>query len=306
MIQFMVAGFSFFALLYYYFTYTNRLVTKYYKDFMKDYEKVVVKKTSIKDEHNNSIETELYANCPNDEDTILKISANNNDKMKFNSAEMMTLLWYGDGERVRNGKCFNKDFTVLLILSIISDLFREGLIDICELGAYDKPIVIYMNNNNKTGIPYYDLCLSIFKDKKGIPLHMFVNMAAFYGINLRNMVIEDLEKKDLATREVKEIFNGKIKCNYWIVHMPMECQKWFRDFVYKDNNLDNSLKTMVNLMIISWDVLYEKDRLFRNIFGKNEFFYIQKKFTEGVNIPSIVIEGEYEILNPNKCLILNL
>jgi len=122
-----------------------------------------------------------------------------------------------------------------------------------------------------------------------MPLHIFINKAILNGFQLRNMVIEDLEKKQLAERIVKEHCNGKLKLNYWILHMPMECQRWFRDYVFKDFNKDISIRTLIDLMILSSEILYQKDRLFSNIFGKNEFYYIKKKFTEGIEIPAIYV-----------------
>jgi len=120
-------------------------------------------------------------------------------------------------------------------------------------------------------------------------------MGVIHGSNLRKMVMEDLEKHELAEREVKEYLGGKLKCNYWILHMPYECQRWFRDYVFKDFNDDPSIKTLVNLMVDSSEVLYQKDHLFRNIFGKNEIFYIKKKFAEGINAPQIYITNDGNI-----------
>jgi len=292
-----IIGITLLADLYYYITYTNKIITKFYKKYSREHEKLLIKKANIRVNKKTSKESEIYVNTFNDTETLLNINANysKNDKKRYNSAEMLTLLWYADGEYVRIGKCFNKDYTVLLLLAIISDLNREGMIDICQYEIYkDKPIVVCVNKN-KTGIPYYDFCLSLFEERRSIPLHIFVNMGVIHGLDLRNMVMEDLEKKNLAEREVKEYFGGKIKCNYWTLHMPFECQRWFRDYVFKDYNDDPSIKTLVDLMIHSSDVLYQKDHLFRNIFGKNEIFYIKKKFTEGVNAPQIYVTSDGNI-----------
>ncbi|ORX86552.1 hypothetical protein BCR32DRAFT_324940 [Anaeromyces robustus] len=250
----------------------------------------------MEDENGESMEAELHANTPSDSETLLNIVVDSNSnkpiKFNYNSAEIMTLLWYGNGELIRNGKCYNKDFTVLLLLSIITDLNREGKIELGKYNIYDKPL-IFCIDKNAVGIPYYDFCLDLFKEKNCMPLHVFINKGVINGTHLRNLVIEDLEKKELVYREVKEIFNGKIKCNYWSVHMPLECQRWFRDYVFRDFKTDESIKNLVNLMIISSEVLYQKDRMFRNIFGQNEFYYIKKKFSsEDLEIPSIYVIGD--------------
>ncbi|KAG4098793.1 hypothetical protein H8356DRAFT_1670692 [Neocallimastix lanati (nom. inval.)] len=280
--------------IYYYFTYTNKLVSDFYKIYTKNNEKVFVKKGTIKNEKNKEVETELYIDSCNEKATLLNIKENNvpstsNDSnKKYNSAEIMTLLWYANGELVRNGNCYNKDFTVLLILVIIVDLNRNGIVDFAKYNNNDKPLLI-CTDKRKTEIPYYDACIEIFKEQNSMPLHIFINKAILNGFQLRNMVIEDLEKKQLAERIVKEHCNGKLKLNYWILHMPMECQRWFRDYVFKDFNKDISIRTLIDLMILSSEILYQKDRLFSNIFGKNEFYYIKKKFTEGIEIPAIYV-----------------
>ncbi|ORY30643.1 hypothetical protein LY90DRAFT_673793 [Neocallimastix californiae] len=280
--------------IYYYFTYTNKLVSDFYKIYTKNNEKVFVKKGTIKNEKNKEVETELYIDSCNEKETLLNIKENNvpstsNDSnKKYNSAEIMTLLWYANGELVRNGNCYNKDFTVLLILVIIVDLNRNGIVDFAKYNNNDKPLLI-CTDKRKTEIPYYDACIEIFKEQNSMPLHIFINKAILNGFQLRNMVIEDLEKKQLAERIVKEHCNGKLKLNYWILHMPMECQRWFRDYVFKDFNKDISIRTLIDLMILSSEILYQKDRLFSNIFGKNEFYYIKKKFTEGIEIPAIYV-----------------
>eukprot|EP00833_Pecoramyces_ruminatium_P018654 jgi/Orpsp1_1/1192686/evm.model.d7180000095205.1 len=122
------------ANLYYCFTYTNRLVSEFYKIYTRDNEKVFVKKSTIKHQ-DEDVETELYVDTFTETETLLNISTGNNIpstsnviKGRYNSAEIMTLLWYANGELVRNGKCFNKDFIVLLVLAIIADLNREGII----------------------------------------------------------------------------------------------------------------------------------------------------------------------------------
>ena len=292
-------GITLLADLYYYITYTNRIVTKFYKKYSSDHEKVLIKKTNIRVNKKTNKESEIYVNSFVDRETLLNIKTDanysKNDKINYNSAEMLTLLWYADGEYIRVGKCFNKDYTVLLLLAIISDLNKEGKLDICQYDIYkDKPILVCLNKV-KTDIPYYDFCLNLFEERKSIPLHVFINMGVMHGFELRNMVMKDLEKKDLAEREVKEYLGGKIKCNYWTLHMPFECQRWFRDYVFRDFNDDPSIKTLVDLMICSSDVLYQKDHLFRNIFGKNEIFYIKKKFTEGINAPQIYVTSDGNI-----------
>jgi len=100
--------------IYYYFTYTNKLVSDFYKIYTKNNEKVFVKKGTIKNEKNKEVETELYIDSCNEKATLLNIKENNvpstsNDSnKKYNSAEIMTLLWYANGELVRNGNCYNK------------------------------------------------------------------------------------------------------------------------------------------------------------------------------------------------------
>jgi len=100
--------------IYYYFTYTNKLVSDFYKIYTKNNEKVFVKKGTIKNEKNKEVETELYIDSCNEKETLLNIKENNvpstsNDSnKKYNSAEIMTLLWYANGELVRNGNCYNK------------------------------------------------------------------------------------------------------------------------------------------------------------------------------------------------------
>jgi len=102
--------------IYYYFTYTNKLVSDFYKIYTKNNEKVFVKKGTIKNEKNKEVETELYIDSCNEKETLLNIKENNvpstsNDSnKKYNSAEIMTLLWYANGELVRNGNCYNKSF----------------------------------------------------------------------------------------------------------------------------------------------------------------------------------------------------
>ncbi|KAG4086073.1 hypothetical protein H8356DRAFT_1298081 [Neocallimastix lanati (nom. inval.)] len=301
-----IIAISLLADFYYYFTYTNKLVSDFYKVYVKDSEKVFVKKCTLKNDKDEEVETELYIDSVNETETLLKISegstpstSNNNNKRKYNSAEIMTLLWYGNGDLIKNGKCFNKDFTVLLVLVIIADLNREGVIDFAKYNNNDKPILLCMDKR-KSGISYYDLCIDLFEEKNNIPLHVFVNKAVLYGLQLRNMVIEDLEKKGLAERVVKEYFKGKVKCNYWVLHMPIECQGWFRDYVFKDFRNDVSIKTLIDLMILSSEILYQKDRLFKNIFGKNEFYYMKKKFTEGIDLPSVYVISDENISKENK------
>ncbi|ORX58364.1 hypothetical protein BCR36DRAFT_317575 [Piromyces finnis] len=282
-----IIAITFLADFYYYLTYTNRLITKFYKNYSKTHGKEIIKKATIKESKKIIKETDIYINTSNETEPLLNISlvadSLKKNKKKYNSAEMLTLLWYADGEYIRIGRCFNKDYTVLLLLAIVSDLNRNGKIDICQYEIYDDKAILMCHDNSPTGIPYYDFCLQLFEDKNCIPLHVFVNMGVIQGTLLRNMVIEDLEKKNLAEREVKNYIGGKIKCNYWIVHMPFECQGWFRDYVFKDINTDPSIKSLVDLMILSSGILYQKDHLFRNIFGKNEIFYIKKKFTENEN-----------------------
>jgi len=300
---------------YYYLTYTNRLITKFYKGYAKEHEKILLKKSNVRVNKKTTQESNVYIRANSESHTLLSINNNESSsttidaKKKYNSAEMLTLLWYADGEYFRIGRCFNKDYTVLLLLAIISDLNREGKVDLCEYDIYPDKGILLCIDDSKTGIPYYDFCLDLFKDKKSIPLHVFINMGVIKGSMLRNMVMEDLEKKELAEREVKEHVNGKIKCNYWTLRMPIECQRWFRDYVFKDFNTDPSIKTLIDLMIYSSEVLYQKDHLFRNIFGKNEIFYIKKKYSdEGITAPHIVITSdgnitkEFSPLNKKKMM----
>lgn len=164
-----IIGFTLLADIYYYFTYTNRLVTKFFESYIKGTEDVFVKKVTMEDENGESMEAELHANTPSDSETLLNIVVDSNSnkpiKFNYNSAEIMTLLWYGNGELIRNGKCYNKDFTVLLLLSIITDLNREGKIELGKYNIYDKPL-IFCIDKNAVGIPYYDFCLDLFKEKK--------------------------------------------------------------------------------------------------------------------------------------------
>jgi len=293
------------ANLYYCFTYTNRLVSEFYKIYTRDNEKVFVKKSTIKHQ-DEDVETELYVDTFTETETLLNISTGNNIpstsnviKGRYNSAEIMTLLWYANGELVRNGKCFNKDFIVLLVLAIIADLNREGIIGFAKYNDNSKPLILCMDKRS-TGISYYDFCIDLFQEKNKIPLHVYINMAILKGLNLRNLVIEDLEKKELAQRITKDYFVGKLILNYWALHMPMECQRWFRDFVFRDFNDDSSIRTLIELMILSSEILYQKDRLFSNIFGKNEFYYIKKKFTEGIESPVIYVVNDNNISKDSK------
>jgi len=291
---FILVPFALLSNLYYFITYTNRLVSEFYKLYTKDNEKVFVKKSIFKNRKKEDIETELYADTISEMECLLNTTGSSSPstsdtmKGKYNSAEIMTLLWYGNGELVKNGRCFNKDFTVLLVLAIISDLNRDGIVGFAKYNDNDKPLILCINKKN-TGIPYYDLCINLFMEKNKIPLHVFINMAILKGLYLRNMVIEDLEKRKLAQRIIKEHFNGKLKFDYWILHMPIECQRWFRDYVFKGLHNDSSIKTIIELMILSSEILYQKNRMFNNIFGKNEFYYIKQKFTEGIEIPDILI-----------------
>jgi len=288
-----IIAFTILGDIYYFYTYTNKLVSDFYKTYVKRAENILVKKSTIKNDLDEEVETNVYINCINDGDTLLSISnssSSESQNLKYNSAEIITLLWYGNGNLVRNGICFNKDFTVLLALGIIVDLHRDGKFDLCKYDVNDKPLLLCMDKK-KTGIPYYDFCIDLFKEKNSIPLHIFVNMVSLHGYNLRNMVIEDLEKKELAHREVKDYFNGKLKFNYWIVRMPLDCQSWFRDYVFKDKK-DPSIKVLIDLMILSSNILYQKDRLFSSVFGKNEIFYIKEKFGGNVEIPTIQVIDE--------------
>jgi len=123
--------------LYYYITYTNRLITKFYKGYSKDHNKILIKKANIRVNKKTSKESNIYVRTSSDSQTLLNVNIESNsatigDKKRYNSAEILTLLWYADGEYFRIGRCFNKDYTVLLLLAIISDLNREGKIDLCE------------------------------------------------------------------------------------------------------------------------------------------------------------------------------
>jgi len=305
---FIIAAVILFGDWYYYMTYTNRLVTKFFNFFIQQNEKMLIKKTKLSGEKYEDEELDLYVSIPreNNAGTLLNVNVDCNDKnskVKYNSAEMMTLLWYGNGNLVKIGRCFNKDFTLLLILSIISDLNRIGKIEICHYGPYEGKGVLLCVDDKETGIPYYDFCLELFNNNKSIPLHVFTNMATIRGSKLRNMVIEDLEKKNLAEKEVKKYLFDKIILNFWSIHMPLECQNWFRDYVFKDCTTDYSIKNLINIMIIASEVLYQKNRLFKNIFGENEIFYVKKKFTEGTLCPSICVTGDGTItkdLNKKK------